>query len=325
MGKLVAGVASSLSVLVAGGCGGDAGGESLDEAVTLYTCVSDETIQPMIGAFEEAHPGSSVDLFRAPTGELNARVAADVRSGGLKADVIWTCDPLTMQDYVDEELVGGWSPDNASAITADFRTDDYVGAALLYMVAVHGDESPAPETWQELTGVPYADGVAVPDPSYAASALGTLGYFSQHPDYGLDYYRSLKENGAVQLSTPTEVITGVAEGVYQAGITIEKSAYSAQDEGSPIGVVVPEPGAIAIYSPIALAQESGSQAAKDFMSFVLSEEGQQIVADSGASPAHSEIPSPVLPSGTTKVAPDWQQLSRQTERLLADYQEVFGG
>src|SRR4051812_17258767 len=100
---------------------------------TLYTCVSDSTIQPVIKAFEKSNPGSTVELFRAPTGQLNARVAADTRSGGLKADVVWGCDPLTMQAFVKQKLVGGWTPPGAAAIPAQYRTGDYVGAHLLYM------------------------------------------------------------------------------------------------------------------------------------------------------------------------------------------------
>jgi ABC-type glycerol-3-phosphate transport system substrate-binding protein len=77
--------------------------------ITLYTCVNDTTIQPVIQKFEAAHAGAKVDLFRAPTGQLKGRVASDVRSGGLKADVIWACDPLTMQDYVVRAWLGaGW-------------------------------------------------------------------------------------------------------------------------------------------------------------------------------------------------------------------------
>jgi iron(III) transport system substrate-binding protein len=58
------------------------------ESITLYTCVNDSTVQPVIAAFKADHPGTDVQLFRAPTGQLNARVASDLRSGGLKADVI---------------------------------------------------------------------------------------------------------------------------------------------------------------------------------------------------------------------------------------------
>lgn len=314
----------ALTAMLAAGCGGD-DAASGDDAITLYTCASDTTVQPIIDAFESSSD-VKVELFRAPTGDLNARVAGDVRSGGLKADVIWTCDPLTMQGYVDQKLVGGYVPDDVSAIPAEFRTDDYTAAAMLYMVAVHGKDVPAPRSWSDLTGEDYADGVAVPDPAVAASALGALGYFSQDPDYGLEFYQDLADNGATQVSTPDDVVTGVAEGVYKAGITIEKSAFVAQEDGSPIGVVAPAPGAIAIYGPIALAADSaGSQPAKDLISYVLSKEGQETIADSGASPASSKVPSQVLPGGTTTVAPDWSAMTDQTEQLLADYQKIFGG
>jgi len=239
---------------------------------------------------------------------------------------VWACDPLTMQDYVDQGLVGGFVPDDIDAIPAEYRTEDYAAAALLYMVAVHGDDVPPPESWSDLTGEEYADGVAVPDPALAASALGALGYFSQDPDYGLGFYRDLAANGATQVSTPDDVTIGVAEGVYRAGITIEKSAFVAIEAGSPIGVVAPDPGAIAIYGPIALATDSDrSERAEEFISYVLGAEGQTVIADSGASPASSEIPSQVLPAGTTTISPDWSALAEQDNDLLTDYQSIFGG
>ncbi|MDP9443861.1 MAG: extracellular solute-binding protein [Actinomycetota bacterium] len=305
-------------------CGGGEQTTAADE-VTLYTCVTDTTIQPVIDAFEEAHAGTDVNLFRAPTGELNARVAADVRSGGLRADVIWACDPLTMQDYVDQGLVGGWTPDEAAAIPARFRTDDYVGAAILYLVAIHHADVPAPAAWSDLTDPVYAGGVAVPDPGFAASALGAVGYFAQADGYGLDFYADLEASGAVQVSSPDEVTVGVAQGVYDAGMTIANSAYAAEEDGSPVGVVWPEPGAVAIYGPVALARHSAeSTAAKDFVSYVVSNRGQAVVGRAGSYPALPSAPTPTLPPGVPIVHPDWPAIAVQQDQLLRDYQRIFG-
>src|SRR4051794_23285895 len=124
----------ALSVVLTA-CGGTAGGTSGGSSaggggggsptITLYTCLNDPTIQAVIDAFQAAHSGTKVDLFRAPTGQLNARVAADAQSGGLRADVIWACDPLTQQAFVDQKLVGGWTP-HAPAVPDQYRTADYV-------------------------------------------------------------------------------------------------------------------------------------------------------------------------------------------------------
>ncbi|MCW2534542.1 MAG: transporter substrate-binding protein [Modestobacter sp.] len=317
---------AAVGVLSLAACGGVNGDAAPSQTVTLYTCVSDDTIQPVIQAFEKGRPGSRIDLFRAPTGELNARVAADVRSGGLRADVVWGCDPLTVQALVDQGLVGGWTPPDSDAIPGEYRTDDYVGAAVLYMVAVHRTDVPAPRTWSDLTGPGYTDAVAVPDPSVAASALGALGWFAEDPDYGVRFYADLRSNGAVQVSTPDDVTTGVAQGIYAAGLTTANSAYAAKGDGSPVDVVWPDPGAVAIYGPVALATSSAdSQAAQDFIAFVVGDDGQRVLGKAGSYPTRPGVAGPALPEGAPIVSPDWATIRKDQEAILSDYRQVFGG
>jgi iron(III) transport system substrate-binding protein len=316
---------SAVVILALAACGGTSSSEEPARSLTLYTCLSDESIQPIITAFRARDDGGRVDLFRAPTGELNARVAADARSGGLKADVIWGCDPLTVQAFVDQDLVGGWTPPDAAAIPAKFRTDDYVGAHVLYMVALHRTDVPAPRSWADLAGGDYGT-VAVPDPSVAASAFGTLGWFAASPQYGVGFYADLKRNGAVQVKTPDDVTTGVAQGLYDAGITTANSAYAAKDDGSPVDVVWPQPGAVAIYGPVALATHSaGSEVAKSFISFVVGPDGQKVLAKSGAYPTLPGVGGPTVPDGAPVVTPDWAAIGADKDAILADYQQVFGG
>jgi iron(III) transport system substrate-binding protein len=295
------------------------------EPITVYTCLSDESIRPVIDAFQKKS-GGQVDLFRAPTGELNARVASDTRSGGLRADVVWGCDPLTVQAWVDQGLVGGWTPPEADAIPAEFRTHDYVGGHVLYMVAVHRTDVAAPTAWSDLASHRYAGKVAVPDPGVAASALGALGYFAANPDYGVGFYRDLKNNGAVQVKTPDDVTTGVAQGLYAIGMTTANSAYAARTDGSPVDVIWPEPGAVAIYGPLALATHSAdSQAAKAFISFTVGAEGQRVLGDSGSYPTRPGAPGPTVPAGAPTVSPDWTAIAKDKKAVLGEYQQVFGG
>jgi iron(III) transport system substrate-binding protein len=71
-----------LITIVLVGCSSDA--QSQSKALTLYTCANDAVEQAVVKAYEQGHSGSKVDVFRAPTGQLNARVAADVRGGGIR-------------------------------------------------------------------------------------------------------------------------------------------------------------------------------------------------------------------------------------------------
>ncbi len=323
--RVTAGRVSALLLLVLlAACGGGSSGGSTKEQITLYTCVSDTTVQPMIEQFQSDHPGVQVQLYRAPTGDLNARVAADVRSGGLQADVVWACDPLTMHGYADQQLVGGWTPSDAAAIPRRYRTSDYVGAAVLYLVAIHHDGTPAPGSWSDLATRAYPN-VALPDPHFAASALGALGFFSNAPGYGLDFYQALKDNGAVQVSSPDDVVAGVAQGVYEAGITIANSAYAADQAGSPVAVTWPKPGAIAVYGPIALARDSArASSAKDFISYVVSRQGQETLAKAGSYPSLPGVSGPTVPEGAPVVYPDWPTIQARQDRLLSEYAQIFG-
>jgi iron(III) transport system substrate-binding protein len=324
-------VITALTALTAAaaGCSSGTGGSKAAAApspITLYTCASANVEQAVIKGFQAGHPGTKVNVFRAPTGQLNARVAADQRSGGIQADVIWACDPLTMHGYDGQHLLRAWTPPNANEIDAKYRTANYTGIDLLYMVAVVHTGTPAPTAWSDLTGAAYKGRVAVPSPTFAASALGALGYFSGAPGYGLAFYRSLKANGAVQVNAPADALTGVEQGTYRAALTLANAAYTDQKKGSPITVVWPQPGGIAIYAPIGLTvKKHVNPVAEQFASYAASRAAQTLMAAQNTYVTIAGITGPPLPAGSPSVSPDWTALAANTKAVLAEYGTVFGG
>ncbi len=313
-----------LIALIATGCTSTRGDSSA--ALTLYTCATDTVEQAVIKAYHSEHPDVDVKVFRAPTGQLNARVAADVRGAGLKADVIWTCDPLTMHGYDAQGLLRGGIAFGAAGLDPAYRSAHFVAVDLLYMVAVVHKGVPHPASWADLTKPEYRGGVALPSPSFAASALGMLGYFASAPGYGMAFYDKLKSNGAKQVNSPDNVLTGVAQGTYRAGFTLANSAYAAQQKGSPIDVVWPQPGAIAIYAPIAVTTKKHlSPHAAEFAAFVASRAGQAVTAKAGAYVPIAGLPGPPVPASSPIVTPDWPALFGESASLLNRYAKVFGG
>ncbi len=116
-------------------------------AVTLYTSVTQDTIDAVLAAFAEQHPEVPVEVFRAPTGELDARIASELRSGGLGADVLWVSDPLSLQRYEADGLLAPLAGPAVEAVPAEYRTPTSVGTRLLNLVIVAGQEvEPCPPT-----------------------------------------------------------------------------------------------------------------------------------------------------------------------------------
>ncbi|MBA3851474.1 MAG: extracellular solute-binding protein [Chloroflexi bacterium] len=301
------------------------GGDADPASIRLYTTISQDTVDAVNAAFATAHPDIAIELFRAPTGELNARLAAERREGRIRADVLWLTDPLSMQPYAADDLLRAWSPPAAEAIDVAYRSDDYWGARLLNMVIVSGDDvDPAPTDWDDLADPAYRGGVVLPDPGFAGSAFGALGYFALEEGYGAAHLQALSDNGAVQVQAPDEVVTGVAEGRYKVGMTLDYSVRQAIDRGSPVRMIWPESGAIAMYSPIAvLASTEAAESAETFVDFVLDVEGQQAIASTGWQPVRSDVEGP--PVEGPQVTPDWDAAAEQRDQLLEEYRAIFGG
>ncbi len=290
-----------------------------DGVLRIYTSVTQATVDAVVAGFE-VPAGVEVEVFRAPTGDIAGRLAAEQRSGGIEADVLWLTDPLSIQQYAADGLLQTWRPDNADAVDPAFVEPAFVGTRVLAMVAVRqpGIEL---ESWEDLINARLADQVVIPDPGFAGSAFGAMGYFSQAPAYGFGFYRSLATHGATQVFSPGDVITGVAEGRFAVGMTLDGPARSAVANGSPIEIVYPSPGAIAIYSPIAVVEAGDVEAAEAFVEHVLSRDGQMAIAETGWQPVRSDVPW-VEETGPL-VFPDWPALFDRQDDLIDEYRTIF--
>ncbi len=295
----------------------------LSGTVTVYTSVTQDTVDAVLAALEVSHPQLQVEVFRAPTGELDARLASEQRTGGIGADVLWMTDPLSLQRYEAEGLLAPLAEGAFEAVPAEHRGETFVGTRLLNLVIVAGDDlATVPATWADLADAAYAGRVAIPDPGFAGSAFAALGYFGTSPDYGMDFYQALKDNGAVQVQSPVDVLTGVAEGNYDAGITLDKIARDAIEQGSPVTLVWPTDGAIAVSSPAAVVAASDDLAAAEaFQAFLVSVEGQAAIAGTGWQPVRADVE---WPAAGDAVVPDWSELFGEQAALLEDYYAIFG-
>jgi iron(III) transport system substrate-binding protein len=145
------------------------GTDSLPPRLTLYTSVTQNTVTAVLTGFAQADPGVKVSVFRATTGQLNARIAADQHSCGLRADVIWGTDPLSMESYAQQHLFRPWPLPGLAGVPAADKTTYFWGTRELYLVIVaHKGLTPMPQNWSDLTSAAYKGKVALPDPAAAA-------------------------------------------------------------------------------------------------------------------------------------------------------------
>jgi iron(III) transport system substrate-binding protein len=328
-----AAAALAAASLVLAGCGGGdqpqtsgaqpGAGTAPHGDITLYTSYSQPEVDALVAAYRSTVPKVTVKVFRAPTGELSARIAAEQRSGGVRGDVLLLSDPLSMQQYAGQHMLLRWTPKDVDAVPVEARSSTFWGVTTSDVVVVH-KPGVAVTSWHDLTKPAFKDAVALPDPSFAGSAFGALGYFALDPDFGLDYYRALKANGAVQVAAPGDVVTGVAEGRYTAGMALDFVARAAVASGSPLEISAPAPGAIRLYAPMAVFKGTDNPAAAEsFGDFLLTVPAQKALAAKDRHPIRADVPATA--PAVAEVVPDWPKVFGQQADLRSGYAAIFDG
>ena len=96
------------------------------------------------------------------------------------------------------------------------------------------------------------------------------------------------------------VMTAVANGEKTYGVLVDFMAFNAKAKGSPIDFIFPAEGNPAVTEPVAILKTSQNPAAaRAFVDFILSDEGQKLAVAMGYIPARASVGMPSwYPAGT---------------------------
>ena len=137
------------------------------------------------------------------------------------------------------------------------------------------------------------------------------------------YLAKLHENGLKVLPDNTDVWQGVGRGEFAIGLTNSPNYFLARKADYPVGVVYPDqedggPGTLLNLNAIALVKgAANSAAARRFIDFVLSAEGQRILVDGAYEiPLKPDIIDPVPLTGFRRTPVTEAQLADLAESTL---------
>ncbi|MCL2108436.1 MAG: ABC transporter substrate-binding protein [Oscillospiraceae bacterium] len=265
-----------------------------EHEVILYTSMKDSLIDELAADFMELHPDTVVRVRIDGAGNLMARIEEQVESGQILADVIWTSEIPDFYDMKDRDLLLQYRPVGAENVlnTLDDSDDYFLPARLGTMgIAYNTDliDTP-PESWSDLTKPEYTDSFAIANPQSSGTAL--MAVIKLNEAFGMDFFSSLKANGAFIGGGATAVIEAVAEGEIAACLAVDYITFDKAKTGSPIALAYPEE-MLVIPSPVAIFKDAGNtDAAKKFVDYLVSARAQEIIASNGTLPVLQEITVP---------------------------------
>jgi iron(III) transport system substrate-binding protein len=299
--------------------------------LVLYTSQPERDASQTVAAFKRGNPGVDVEVFRSGTSEVMAKLAAEFSAGQPKADVLLLADAASMETLkkadrllpYPEAKVAGFDPASYDA----GRT--YFGSKLITTgIAVNTAAKSRPTSWADLAKPEYKGQIAMPSPLYSGAAAIMLGTMTTRPDLGWSYFEKLKGSEAVAVRGNGAVLTAVANGEKTYGVLVDFMAFNAKAKGSPIDFVFPAEGNPAVTEPVAILKTTqNAAAARAFVDFILSDEGQKLAVSMGYIPANPAAGSPSwLPAGTTiRLMPsNIAQIVDANSANLKRFAEIFG-
>jgi len=299
--------------------------------LVLYTSQPERDAAQTVAAFRKVYPNVEVDVFRSGTTEVMAKLAAEFSAGQPRPDVLLLADAATMESLkkdgrlmpYPQAKIDGIEP---AAVDAD-RT--YFGSKLITTgIAVNTAAKTRPTSWADLAKPEYKGQIAMPSPLYSGAAAIMLGTMTERPDLGWNYFEKLKAGEAVAVRGNGAVVTAVANGEKSYGVLVDFMAFNAKAKGSPIDFIFPAEGNPAVTEPVAILKTAQNPAAaRAFVDFILSDDGQKLAVAMGYIPARASVGMPSwYPAGTKiKLMPtDIASVVKDNNANLKRFAQIFG-
>ncbi|WP_197424778.1 ABC transporter substrate-binding protein [Bordetella sp. N] len=295
-------------------------------ALTVYTAGPGTLIKKLAAGFQEK-TGIKVDVFQATTGKVMARLEAE--SANPRADVLISASWDTALDLDHRgELLPYQSP-NAAKVPAAFKTATYVaqGISALGIVWNTASNTPEPKDWSDLAQPQYKVQVTMPDPALSGASLDLLlGLQSAQGDKAWTLLEALKRNGMTVSGPNAQALTPVLQGAKAAVFgAVDYVSYASLQKGEAIKVIFPASGTVIAPRPMMILKASRApDQAKQFVDYVLSEEGQRAVAEAWLMPAREDIQAQRPLFKELKLLPQPAAQPGAREDVLQRFSKLFG-
>lgn len=300
--------------------------------LTLYTSQPDKDAQATVNGFKKAYPGVDVEIFRSGTTEVLAKLAAEFSAGAPKADVLLIADAVSMEALKLQNRLMQYSEAKADGFREGAIDPEryYFGSKLITTgIAYNTSAKMKPTSWKDLAKPEFKGQISMPSPLYSGAAAIMVSAMTGHPELGWKYFEALRANDTMTVAGNGAVLKAVASGEKSYGVLVDFMALNAKAQGSPIEFVFPEEGVSAVTEPVAILKTTGNAAAaKAFVDFILSDDGQKLAVSQGYVPAKTSMAPPATMPKDLKInilSKDIKGILSRTDGDKKQFQTLFGG
>jgi len=262
------------------------------EKLMVYTSMKESLIGKLRDAFKKKYPDIQFDYYSAGAGKLMAKIAAERQSGKMTVDVLWHSEVPDFYQLKKENMFEKYVSPEAKNVKSTVKDPDgfFTPARLGTLGIVYNTKriTAPPATWQDLLDPRFKNGYGIANPALSGTSFMSVAMLVNN--LGWDYIQNLKKNGARVGHGSGQVVDDTASGDLKAALGVDYIVIDKIVKGANLGFVYPKE-MLVIPSPVAIMKGTPNlSAAKKFVDFLLSREGQTIIAASGTLPIRSDVP-----------------------------------
>lgn len=264
------------------------------QTLTVYSAGPDGLAVNIQQAFEEK-TGMKIEMFQGTTGKILSRLEAEKNNP--VADVVVLASVASMDGLKGADQLQSYKDaENAAKINSDWSDAKgyYYGysASALGIVYNTKNAKGIPSEWSDLAKTEWQNKINIPDPSLSGSAVDFIYGYSEAEKTAWDTMQSWKKNGLQVNGANKEALDAVITGDKDATISaVDYMAYKAKADGEPVEIIYPKSGTVVSPRAVGILKDAKNvEAAKAYVDFLLSDEGQKLVANAYLLPGNKEIP-----------------------------------
>lgn len=262
------------------------------EKLMVYTSMKETLIGELRDAFSKKYPKIQFDYYSAGAGKIMAKIAAERQSGRIATDILWTSEVPDFYQLKGQGLLEKYiSPEAKNVVSPVTDPDGQFTPARLGTLGITYNTikvTAPPKTWQDLLNPRFKDGFAVANPALSGTAMVSVAMIAGN--LGWDFVEKLKANGAKMGQGSGQVVDDTASGDLMACIGVDYITIDKIKKGANLGFVYP-PEMLVVPSPVAIFKGTPNlKAARKFVDFLLSKEGQSIIASNYTLPIRRDVP-----------------------------------
>ena len=322
----------ALSLVAAAVIAGQAMAQDVSGKLVLYTSQPNQDAQATVDAFKAKYPDVDVEWIRDGTTKVMAKLRAEFEADAPQPDLLLIADMVTMEGLKQEGRLMAYEDADISAYDPAIMDDDktYFSTKLITTGIVYNADAPMkPTSYKDLLKPEAKDKLAMPSPLTSGAATIHMAAITGHPELGWDFYEGLAEQGANPQGGNGGVYKAIAGGEKLYGFVVDFLPIRNKLDGAPVEFVFPTEGVSAVTEPVAiLSTAKNPAAAKAFVDFLISKEGQELASSQGYLPAHPDVAPPEgFPArDQIKLLPfdPADALENDTENKMK-FTEIFGG